>query len=353
MKIIFFSSDNIGDAILANIVLETLANAIPEIDIVVYNKNHNQTQALFAQNQNISSTNIVSTKVFSLNFFIDIFNLWKNIVNNKKKEKIYITSLIGAKTILITLLPILYILKFFNRNITIFGMNEYLNKSKEHIISYHIKQFQEQFGIKFHKLDNTNFLHNFIGDMPKKQQKTIAILAGASNFEKTLPAEKFAKIITHFAENGFKIKLLGSKSAIDQHQSNEIMRIIDGKVAVKNLAGKTDLKGYFAEIASAEYVITNDSSGQHIANVLGTPCGVLWARNREGPIVKAYAWKNAITTNIFPEKYKKCNICKFSIFKKPHCKKCIRVNYSKMDENDIILKVEQHLVNLKHLGKIS
>jgi heptosyltransferase-2 len=352
MKIIFFSSDNIGDAILANIVLEIIAKEMPEIDIVVYNKNHNQTQALFAQNQNISSVNIISTKVFSRKFFIDIFNLWKKIFN-KKKEKIYITSLIGTKTILITLLPIVYILNFFNRNIKIFGMNEYLNKSKKHIISHHIKQFETQFGVKLSSEVDVKFLQNFIGDIPKKQSKTIAILAGASNFEKTLPAEKFAKIIEHFAGDGFKIKLLGSKSAVDQHQANEIMRIINSRVAVENLAGKTDLKEYFSEIASAEYIITNDSSGQHIANTLGTPCGVLWARNRENSIVKAYAWKNAITTNIFPEKYKKCNICKFSIFKKPHCKKCIRVNYSKMDENDIILKVEQHLVNLKHLGKIS
>ncbi len=360
MKLVFFSSDNIGDAILANIILENLAKTVPEIDIVVYNKNHNITQALFAQNPNISSVNIISTKVFSRKFFRDIKALWGGITKN---DGILVTSLLGSQTVMIGLLPLIFLQKLTGANrqaCRTFGMKQKLNNAKRHIIDSTLRQLETQIGVNLNREIGVNFLHNFIGYTPKKQQnatqKAIAIIAGSSTFEKTLPAGKFAEIITHFAGQGFEIKLLGSKNAVDQHQASEIMRIIDGSVAVENLAGKTDLKGYFAEIASVDYVITNDSSGQHIANVLGTPCGVLWARNPQNPIVKAYAWQNELTANIFGKKYhqcKKCSILGKFFINKPHCKACIKENYSKMEASDVILQIEAHLSQLRLSQNIS
>ncbi len=355
MKIIFFSTDQIGDAILANILLDSIATNIPNAEIYVFNKNHCHTKALFQQTANIREILTISTRIFSRKSYESLWNLCKIVKNAPKNQQIYITSLLGSKTIFMTLLPFWIFFKIAGWDIKIFGMNPYSEMASEHITSHHIQQFETRFGVKFHGEVDVKFLQNFIGDIPKKQQKTIAILAGASVTEKTLPAEKFAKIITHFAGDGFQIKLLGSKSAVDQHQASEIMRIINGRVPVENLAGKTDLRGYFAEISSAEYVVTNDSSGQHIANVLGTPCGVLWARHRESPIVKAYAWQNEITANIFGEYHhcKKCSILRAFFIKKPHCKECIRANYSKMDENAIILQIEEHLSCLRTLQKIS
>jgi ADP-heptose:LPS heptosyltransferase len=358
MKLIFFSTDQIGDAILANILLDFVAKKVPNAEIYVFNKNHCHTKSLFQENENIREISTVSTRIFSLKSHKSFWYLCKIVKNSPKNQQIYITSLLGSKTIFIALLPILAVFKVFGWNIKIFGMKPYSERASEHIISHHIRQFERNFGVKFANDDNNqeNFLQKFIGNISKKQPKTIAILAGASILEKTLPAEKFAKIIMHFAGEGFKIKLLGSKSAVDQHQVSEIMRIINGRVPVYNLAGNTDLKGYFSEIASAEYVITNDSSGQHIANALGTPCGVLWARHRENSIVKAYSWQNAITANIFGEMYfycKKCSILMGFLITKPHCKRCIRENYSKMDENAIILQIEEHLSCLRTLQKIS
>ena len=356
MKLIFFSTDQLGDSILANILLERIAGNIPNSEIYVLNKNHCHTKSLFQQNENIREISTMSTRIFSLTSYKSFWNLCKIVKKSQKNQQIYITSLLGSKTIFIALLPILAVFKFFGWNIKIFGMKAYSEIAKEHIISHHISKFEQNFGVKFRDEIGANFLHNFIGDMPKKQQKTIAILAGASNFEKTLPAEKFAKIIAHFADNGFKIKLLGSKSNVDQLQSSEIMRLVGGKFPIENLAGKTDLKGYFSEIASVEYVITNDSSGQHIANVLETPCGVLWARNAESSIVKAYAWQNEITINIFGKTSYycvKCAILRRFFIQKPHCKACIKKNYEKMNEKDIISKIDEHLLFLKISQKIS
>ncbi len=356
MKLIFFSTDQVGDAILANILLDRIVSNIPNAEIYVLNKNHCHTKSLFKNNRNIKEISTISTRIFSLKSYKSFWNLCKIVKNSPKNQKIYITSLLGSRTIFIVLLPILAVFKVSGWNIKIFGMKSYSEIAKEQIISHHISTCEENFGVNLSREIGVNFLHNFIGYIPKKQQKTIAILAGASNFAKTLPAGKFAKIITHFADMGFKIKLLGSKSVVDQHQANEIIRTIDGGVMVENLAGKTDLRGYFTEIASAEYVITNDSSGQHIANVLGTPCGVLWARNAESSIVKAYAWQNEITANIFGKKYhccKKCLILEKIFIKKTHCKRCILENYSKMDENDIISQIEEHLSFLRTLQKIS
>ena len=356
MKLIFFSTDQIGDAILANILLDRAASNMPNAEIYVLNKNHCHTNSLFQNNRNIKEISTISTRIFSLKSYKSFWSLCKIVKNSPKNQKIYITSLLGSRTIFIVLLPILAVFKILGWNIKIFGMKAYSEIATQHIIFNHLQQFEENFGVKFRDANGVRFLQKFIGDVPKKQPKTIAILAGASTFEKTLPAKKFARIIEYFAGQGFKITLLGSKSRVDQRQANEIMRIIDGGVMVENLAGKTDLKEYFTEIASVEYVITNDSSGQHIANVLGVPCGVLWARNAESSIVKAYAWQNEGTTNIFGTEYyycKKCSFLRKFFIKKPHCKACIKENYSKMDENDIISQIEEHLSFLRTLKKIS
>ncbi len=348
MKLIFISSDGIGDAILTGKILEIVANNL-HCEVYLYIKRSMNSVALFQNTNYIKTIKTFNTNFFSLSFFRDTIALFKQIHKSLKEDDVYISATLGSTTF-VKILPLMTLwAKLFSKHkLIIIAIKPCLDISKEHIIAYHIKKFEETLDVKFQTDDSSreNFLENFIGGKYAKEPKTITILAGASNLKKTLPAQKFAKIIKHFACNGYKIKLLGSKSDVDQFQANEIMRLISGSVHIENLAGKTNLKEYFTEIAKAEYVITNDSSGQHIANVLHTPCAVFWARKKENPVVKAYAWQNKMTVNIFSQNYEDCNECsilKKLFLKKSHCHKCMKQNYDAMDASYLIKEIESHI----------
>ena len=74
MKLIFFSTDQIGDAILANILLDRAASNMPNAEIYVLNKNHCHTNSLFQNNRNIKEISTISTRIFSLKSYKSFWN---------------------------------------------------------------------------------------------------------------------------------------------------------------------------------------------------------------------------------------------------------------------------------------
>lgn len=354
MKLIFLSSDNIGDAILANEVLHQLVKSIPKIGISVYIKNTAKTSSIYAANSNIETITSVSTQFYRKKFFHDVLHINRKINVTPKNEPIYITSLLGSPTLLLALFPVLLIHKMCGREIKMFGMKAYLPSADEHLTLNRVKHLEENIGVKIRRTQTT-FLQDFIGsaNIPshmQNPQKIMAITAGASTIKKTLPPEKFVKIIEHFFAKGWKIQLLGSDSKVDTKQANEIMRLLPPEIQVENRLGKTTPKEYFLNIAQANYVLTNDSSAQHIAHYLNVPCTVLWARDRNSPIVKAYAWQNPKILNFFNQIYiscKKCEMREKLLKRKPHCNNCIAKNYSIIDAQEVIKQMDERISKLE------
>jgi heptosyltransferase II len=59
---------------------------------------------------------------------------------------------------------------------------------------------------------------------------------------------------------------------------------------VTDLAGKTDLAGFAAELRSLRLLVTNDTGGMHLANALGVPVVALFGPTnpiRTGPVFAA------------------------------------------------------------------
>ena len=94
-----------------------------------------------------------------------------------------------------------------------------------------------------------------------------------------------------------------AKSNIDTSQANKIMQNFKNNQNITNLVGKTTLKEYFEEIYNAQYIISNDSSAQHIAHTFKIPCTVIWGRWQNSQIVKAYSCQSKQTLNIFNSPY--------------------------------------------------
>lgn len=347
-NLIFIGHDNVGDALLSYQILDSLSHQIPEIKIFIYNKNSKNSSVFFKNHSNIQSINTISTKIFSKKIFTDTIALYKKINTLLQSNDVYITSLLGSSTIKILLsLLIFYNFLLRKHKIHILQLNPILSKMKEHILDFHRKQFTTICGKKINIVQNNN-IFPIIKTLHK--QKTISIVAGASGMWKTYPAKHFVEIIKHFSEKGYHIKLLGSASAVDISQAEEIIKILPNHFQIENFVGKTTLQEYFSQITNSDYIITNDSSAQHICNYLGTPCAVIWGRHPHDPVVKAYSWNNEKTANIFPENYKFTQLYWFSykLFNKHlgRDKHALSMNFNNISPQKVIAVVENHIHNL-------
>jgi ADP-heptose:LPS heptosyltransferase len=110
------------------------------------------------------------------------------------------------------------------------------------------------------------------------------ICGSENNPEKRWPVSHWRALIESLP--GQKFLLLGTASD----------RIITDAVAaglgdrVENLAGKTNLVEYVARLQSCRLLVTNDTGGMHLANMLGVPLVVLFGPTnpiRTGPIFTA------------------------------------------------------------------
>lgn len=114
---------------------------------------------------------------------------------------------------------------------------------------------------------------------------TIGLIAGSENFPaKRWPVEHWRALIAAFPEQRFV--LLGTAGD----------RIITTAIAagfgerVTDLAGQTDLPGFAARLRACALLVTNDTGGMHLANVLGVPLLALFGPTnplRTGPVFTA------------------------------------------------------------------
>jgi ADP-heptose:LPS heptosyltransferase len=341
-NLIFIGHDNIGDAFLTYNIIDTISYYQPDIKVFVYNKNSNRTEIFLKNHPNIKYTKTVSTKILSPRIFKNTFAFYADILKIVKTTDVYITSLLGSGTLCVLLKPLLIWNKLFGKNkIIILHLKPLFDAIPihQHLTKFHFQKFSDVLGEEITQ-QNPNPLTKC--HIMNKNDNTIVLIAGATRLWKVLPAEKFAQIASFFIKKGFKVKLLGSNSKIDTIQAEKIMQILNGNDKITNHVGKTSLMEYFEELYNAQYIITNDSSAQHIAYYFGVPCSVIWGRCSKSQTVKAYSWQSEKILNIFNEPYI------FNGYKD---------NIGRL-ENLIALNLQviavERIINLieKHLGKI-
>jgi len=102
------------------------------------------------------------------------------------------------------------------------------------------------------------------------------IYPGASHTQKLWPADRFAKIAEHiYKETGLTGVILGS--ANEQWVADDLKRNLNTIVglSVIDLTGRTTIPDVIDIIGNAKFVVTNDTSGVHIAAATNTPSVVV------------------------------------------------------------------------------
>lgn len=118
---------------------------------------------------------------------------------------------------------------------------------------------------------------------------TLAISPCSSHALRNWRAERYAAVADHARARGWRIALLGGRSALERDTADAIlaaMRLADREGEVLDLVGKDTLKQLPALLERADLLMTPDSGPMHIANAMGTKVlGLHAASNprRSGP----------------------------------------------------------------------
>lgn len=127
---------------------------------------------------------------------------------------------------------------------------------------------------------------------PDDGAPTLAISPCSSHVLRNWRAERYAAVADHARDQGWRVALLGGRSALERDTADAILAAMrppaqaDGADAVLDLVGKDTLKQLPALLARADLLMTPDSGPMHIANAMGTKVlGLHAASNprRSGP----------------------------------------------------------------------
>ena len=113
---------------------------------------------------------------------------------------------------------------------------------------------------------------------------TLAISPCSSHTLRNWRPERYAAVADHAAERGWRIVLLGGRSALERDTSDAILAAMTAPAL--DLVGKDTLKQLPALLERADLLMTPDSGPMHIANAMGTKVlGLHAASNprRSGP----------------------------------------------------------------------
>lgn len=120
-------------------------------------------------------------------------------------------------------------------------------------------------------------------DAPRSTAGTIGLIPGSENTpEKRWPVPHWRALIAAFPAETFTV--FGTPN--DASIAAAVAEGFDS-ARVTNLAGKTDLPSFAAQLASCRALVTNDTGGMHLANALGVPLLALFGPTnplRTGPI---------------------------------------------------------------------
>lgn len=97
---------------------------------------------------------------------------------------------------------------------------------------------------------------------------------------KRWPARHFARLANELAARGYTIWLLGSRK--DHAVGEEILALAKPDAPLRNLCGNTSLTQAIDLIASAEFIVCNDSGLMHVAAALGRPLIALYGSSSPG-----------------------------------------------------------------------
>ncbi len=113
---------------------------------------------------------------------------------------------------------------------------------------------------------------------------TLAISPCSSHALRNWRPERYAAVADHAARRGWRIALLGGRSALERETSDAILAAMQAPAL--DLVGKDTLKQLPALLERADLLMTPDSGPMHIANAMGTKVlGLHAASNprRSGP----------------------------------------------------------------------
>ena len=119
---------------------------------------------------------------------------------------------------------------------------------------------------------------------PNDRVPTLAISPCSSHALRNWRPERYAAVADHAAGRGWRIVLLGGRSALERDTSDAILAAMQAPAL--DLVGKDTLKQLPALLERADLLMTPDSGPMHIANAMGTKVlGLHAASNprRSGP----------------------------------------------------------------------
>lgn len=146
-------------------------------------------------------------------------------------------------------------------------------------------------GIEFEFIRNKELVEHFLGETVKSKKPTcdiqenfklnvakfVVLFPGASTSVRRWPVRNFAEIAKHcITEYDLDVVILGSKEDCDL--AKEIQRET-GSTRVHDLTGKTNLTETLQVIKKAKLMLSNETSGPHLAVMVDVPVIVIYNGN--------------------------------------------------------------------------
>ena len=135
------------------------------------------------------------------------------------------------------------------------------------LIEQYYSFFYDKYNVEYCELPKKEFT----GALPNNY---FLVFPSASMELKKWPLDRYAEIINRIYEKTkYSLVLCGTK--VDKEDCDQLQVLLDKKIPVINLIGKTNLLEFISIIEKANFVITNDTSTYHISVVNQTPVTII------------------------------------------------------------------------------
>lgn len=362
MSIIILIQSHFGDFLLTCDIIDRLIVANPKIEIYLYMKDERLLpkveDIVTLYKDNIKVIRIIQTKsktvsgLSKLRKYIStisgIYADFKQIIQLQANVNVFsITSLGCVKRIyrFVLFLPLFLTQKSYRMNFISFFTKTPtdLNTAAINAIS---SAFEFDFNVK-----SSEKLKHFVKQNYDQSEKILSIAPEASNNYKIWDYINFANVAEYFIKNhDFKVKIFGTNVKSDSI-GNKINQELTNRgiknERVVNMIGKTNnAADYLREISKSSFIISSDSAGYHVANMLDIPVAVLWSVRRFHYTAIYYIKEGSKILNIFPDNNSPCCSKKHKMFysKIRRCKKCDKANVNSITSDKMIKAIEDYLL---------